>query len=96
MFKLYSAKVPGFLNCISCRNLEVAHRDNKAEESCLEKERELQASLLIKDILGGNIMKVPEGMGSTRRWVSRKSKRGLPRRLEGTVCDYTELKSEAD
>ena len=40
-------------------------------------------------------MKVLEGMGSTRRWVSHKSKRGPPRRLEGTVHGYTELKSEA-
>lgn len=74
MFKHYSTKVPGFLNCISPRNLEVAHRDHKAEESCLEKERELQVALFIEDILGGNVMKVPEGKGSTRRWVSRKSK----------------------
>lgn len=40
-------------------------------------------------------MKVQEGMGSIRKWVSHTSKRGLPRRLEGAVPGYAELKREA-
>lgn len=46
MFKYYSSQVPEFLNYISSRNLEVGHRESKAEESCLEKERALQVSLV--------------------------------------------------
>lgn len=91
----HSSKVPGVLNYFSSRNLEVAHGESKTEESCLEKERELQVSLFIKDVLGGNVMKVPEGMGSAKRWVSHMSKRGLPRGLEGAVCGSTELQTEA-
>lgn len=56
--------------------------------------RKRAASLFIKAVLAGNVMKVLEGMGSTRRWVSHTSKRGLPRRLEGAVHGYTEPKSE--
>lgn len=37
MFKYYSSKVPGFLNYLSSRNLEVAHGDSETEELCLEK-----------------------------------------------------------
>lgn len=38
-------------------NSEVSYGDSKAQESCLEKEWELQISLFIKDNLGDNIMK---------------------------------------
>lgn len=37
MFKYYSSKVPGFLNYISSKYLEVAPGDSETEESCLEK-----------------------------------------------------------
>jgi len=54
MFKYYCSSVPGFLNHISSRSLEVAHAESRTEESRLAKERELQGSLFVKDVLGGN------------------------------------------